>query len=447
MQQKSKNKSNYFYLSNTQRPMLDRADGIYLWDESGNKYIDASSGPIVSNIGHSNPSVIKAMKKQMDKSTFGYRLNFFNEPAEKLASLTASLMPSGLDQIFFTSGGSESVESCIKLARQYAVNTNKEKKWKIISLYPSYHGGTLGALAITGMDPFVDPFSKLMKVMPKIPAATCYLDNDNLSEDERGIKYANLLEEEIIKQDPETVLAFILEPIGGASTGALVPPNSYFKRINEICKKHDILIIADEVMTGAGRTGKFLAGEHWNLEPDIIAMAKGFAAGYAPLGVVAAKNTIVNEINNSGGFLHGHTYAGNPLACSAGLAVLKEILSKNLIDNAHIQGITLKEKLNELKNEFSFIGDVRGKGLLVAFELVANKETMEPLPTSMNADTLLVEEAYKKGLIIYSRKTRGGKIGDHFMICPPLVINKKQIDEICLILRECLKNIQSKLNL
>ena len=440
-------KSHLFYLSNVDRPMLDHADGIYLWDASGNRYIDASSGPIVSNIGHSNKKVLKAIKKQMDKSTFGYRLHFLNEPAEELAEMTASLMPGNLNQIFFTSGGSEAVESCIKLARQYAVNTNRDKKWKIISLYPSYHGGTLGALAITGMDPFVDPFSKMLKMMPKIPAATCYLDNDDLSDHERGINYANLLEEEIIKQGPDTVLAFIFEPIGGASTGALVPPDSYFKRIKEICNTYDVLLITDEVLTGAGRTGKFLAGEHWNLEPDIIAMAKGFAAGYAPLGVVAAREDIVEVINNSGGFLHGHTYAGNPLACAAGLAVIKEITEKRLTENALIQGEKLRNNLEKLKNQFSLIGDVRGKGLLMAFELVADRETMEPLPSYAEAHIHLVEEAYKRGLIIYSRRTRGGTIGDHFMICPPLIIEAKQIDEICEILKDSLDAMIKKMNL
>lgn len=447
MQQQSDKKSHFFYLSNTDRPMLDVADGVYLYDKSGNRYLDASSGPIVSNIGHSNPNVIAAMKKQMDKTTFGYRLNFLTEPTERLAELTASLMPEGINQIFFTSGGSESVESCIKLARQYAVNTKKESKWKIISLYPSYHGGTLGALAITGMDPFVDPFSKMMKVMPKIPAATCYLDNDELTEEERGIKYADLLEKEILDQGPDSVLAFIFEPIGGASTGAIVPPDSYFKRIYEICKKHDVLIITDEVMTGAGRTGKFLAGEHWNFSPDIIAMAKGFAAGYAPLGVVAAKDEIVEVINESGGFLHGHTYAGNPLACAAGLAVINEIIDNNLIKNANEMGLVLRSRLLELKNKYSFIGDVRGKGLLMAFELVADRKTMEPLPTSMQAHQLLVEEAYENGLIIYSRRTRGGLSGDHFMVCPPLIINTEQIEEIHKILDYSLEALKAKLNL
>jgi len=440
-------KSHLFYLSNVDRPMLDHADGIYLWDTSGNRYIDASSGPIVSNIGHSNKKVLNAIKKQMDKSTFGYRLHFLNEPAEELAAMTASLMPANLNQIFFTSGGSEAVESCIKLARQYAVNTNRDEKWKIISLHPSYHGGTLGALAITGMDPFVDPFSKMLKMMPKIPAATCYLDNDDLSDHERGINYANLLEEEIIKQGPDSVLAFIFEPIGGASTGALVPPDSYFKRIREICNTYDVLLITDEVLTGAGRTGKFLAGEHWNLAPDIIAMAKGFAAGYAPLGVVAAREDMVEVINNSGGFLHGHTYAGNPLACAAGLAVIKEITDKRLAENALIQGEKLRENLEKLKEQYSLIGDVRGKGLLMAFELVADRETMEPLPSSTEAHIHLVEEAYKRGLIIYSRRTRGGTIGDHFMICPPLIIEARQIDEICEILKDSLDAMIKKMNL
>ena len=439
-------KSNLFYLSNSDRPMLDRASGIYLWDTDGNRYIDASSGPIVSNIGHSNQVVLSAMKRQMDKSTFGYRLHFINEPAEELAAITAELMPGNLNQIFFTSGGSEAVESALKLARQYAVNTKKDKKWKIISLTPSYHGGTFGALAITGMSPFVDPFSKMLKMMPKISAATCYLDQDNLSDAERGINYANLLEKEIIKQGPENVLAFIFEPIGGASTGALVPPDSYFQRIREICSQYDVLLITDEVMTGAGRTGKFLAGEHWELQPDIIAMAKGFAAGYAPLGVVAAREDIVETINKSGGFLHGHTYAANPLACSAGLAVIKEVISNKLPQNAAKQGARLITKLLALKDRYTFIGDVRGKGLLMAFELVANQSTMEPLPKNIEAHSFLVEEAYKRGLIIYSRRTRGGEIGDHFMICPPLTINESQIDEIIAILIPSLDQLEQRIH-
>jgi adenosylmethionine-8-amino-7-oxononanoate aminotransferase len=433
---KNNNQSNLFYLDNIDRPELDRAEGIYLWDTNGKKYIDASSGPMVSNIGHSNQNVLNAMKKQMDRSTFGYRLHFKNKPAEELASMTASLMPKNLNKIFFTSGGSEAVESCLKLARQFAVVTNKKERWKIISLYPSYHGGTLGAVAITGMKSFVDPFSSMIKNMPKIPAPTCYLDQDELSDHERGIKYAEMLRKEILTQGPESVLAFIFEPVGGASTGALVAPDSYYHHVQEICKEFDILLILDEVMTGAGRTGKFLACEHWNLKPDIIAMAKGFAAGYAPLGVMSAREDIVETITSNGGFAHGYTYSGNPLSCSAGLAVLKEVIDEQLIKNAEIQGELLKSELIKLKNKYEFIGDVRGKGLLLAFELVANKKTMEPLPSELEAHFHLVEEAYKRGLIIYSRRSRGGNTGDHFMICPPLTINTKQIKELMNILNK-----------
>ena len=220
-----------------------------------------------------------------------------------------------------------------------------------------------------------------------------------------------------------------------------------FQRIYEICQKYDVLIITDEVMTGAGRTGKFLAGEHWDFSPDIIAMAKGFAAGYAPLGVVAAKDDIVDVVNESGGFLHGHTYAGNPLACAAGLAVINEIIDNNLIKNANEMGLILRSRLLELKNKYSFIGDVRGKGLLMAFELVVDRKTMDPLPTSMQAHQLLVEEAYERGLIIYSRRTRGGLSGDHFMVCPPLIINTEQIEEIHKMLDHSLEALKAKLNL
>jgi len=424
------NESHLFYQEATRRPRLDRAEGIYLWDVHGKRYLDGSSGAMVSNIGHSNPRVLAAMKQQMDKSTFAYRLHFENGPAEDLASMTASLMPPGLNRIFFVSGGSEAIESCLKLARQYAFVTGQESRWKVISLYPSYHGSTLGASAVTGMQQFVEPFRDMIRVMPKIPAATCYLDRDGLSHEERGERYAEYLREEIERQGPETVLAFIMEPVGGASTGALVPPDSWFTRIREICREYNILLIADEVMTGAGRTGRFLASEWWDLEPDIIAVAKGFGAGYAPLGAMVAHERIVSAILDNGGFAHGYTYAGNPLACAAGLAVLQELLENKLVENADRQGRKLRVRLTELMDRYPFIGDVRGKGLLLAFELVRDRDSLQPLDPGLNAHLALVDEAYRRGLIIYSRRTRGGLVGDHFMVCPPLTITDAQLDEL-----------------
>lgn len=431
-------KSHLFYQTRDRKPLLDRAEGIYMWDVAGKRYIDGSSGAMVSNIGHSNKNVLAAMKKQMDKSTFGYRLHFENEPAEKLAKRVSALSPDGHKKVFFVSGGSEAVESAIKLARQYAYAKGETKKSKIISRSPSYHGATLGALALTSYAPLNDPFKTMTMDMPHIPSPTCYLDRDNLNYEERGLKYAVTLKEKIIKEGPENILAFIMEPIGGASTGALVAPGSYYTRIRDICDEFGIFLIYDEVMTGVGRTGKFLAAEHWGINPDIIATAKGFGAGYVPLGAMTAKQEIVDTVLNAGGFQHGYTYAGNPIACAAGIAVIDEIYQNNLMDNTTQMGARLIAGLDALKDKYYFIGDVRGKGLLTAFEFVSDRETMKPLPAELNAHVKFVNIAYEKGLIIYSRRTRMGTKGDHFLVCPPMIVNGEQIDDILSILDECL---------
>ena len=430
--------SNLFYQTRQRRPLVAEARGIYIHDVNGKRYIDATSGAMVSNIGHGNERVLAAMRAQMEKATFAYRLHFENAPAEELARLTAAKMPEGLDRVFFVSGGSEAVESAAKLARQWAVATGQPERWKIISRYPSYHGSTLGALALTGMDLMSRPFEPMLRAMPKIAAPTCYLDRDNHSLEERGLRYAEMLREEIERQGAETVLAFIMEPVGGASTGALVAPDGYYARVAEICREHGILLILDEVMTGAGRTGRFLAAEHWGLAPDIVVLSKGFGAGYVPLGAMVAHRRLVEPVHAAGGFVHGFTYAGNPLACAAGLAVLGEIDRLDLCDNARAMGEVLMAGLSGLKERYPFVGDVRGKGLLTAFELVADRGTMAPLPKAMDAHVHLVEEAYSRGLILYSRRTRGGLEGDHFMVCPPLIVSREQIAEIMGLLVESL---------
>jgi len=439
--------SRLFYQTRQRRPMLDKAEGIYLWDRNGKRYLDGCSGAMVSNIGHSNPRVLEAMRLQMERSTFGYRLHFENEPAEHLAAQIAELCPAGHDRVFFVSGGSEAVESCLKLARQYAFATGQDSRWRVISRNPSYHGSTLGALAVTGYRPLTDPFLPMFRQMPSVPAPRCYLDRDSLSDAERGIRYADMLRNKIVELGPETVLAFIMEPVGGASTGALVAPDSYYPRVREICDEFGILLIYDEVMSGAGRTGCYLAAEHWGIKPDIIALAKGLAAGYVPLGAMLADNRIIDPVLNTGVFQHGYTYAGNPLACAAGLAVTQEILERDLMNQAASVGTILKRELEGLMSEFPFIGDVRGKGLLLAFELVESRETMKPLPATLNAYARLVELAYERGLIIYSRRTRDGIEGDHFMVCPPMIVNPEQIAEIMDKLRDSLKALQLELKL
>ena len=430
--------SNLFYQSRARRPEIDRAEGVYIWGKNGQRYIDGSSGAMVSNIGHSNPNVLAVMKAQMDSATFAYRLHFENAPAESLATEIADRMPQGLNRVFFVSGGSEAMESCIKFARQWAVAAGHAGRWKVISRFPSYHGSTLGALAITGYGPLTDAFGPMYKDMPKIPAPTCYLDRDNLSDHDRGLKYAEMLRDEIIAQGPDSVLAFAMEPVGGASTGALVAPDSYYARVREICDEFGVLLIMDEVMSGVGRTGRFLASEHWNIRPDLVALSKGFGAGYVPLGAMIADEAMVETVLDAGGFAHGHTYAGNPLACAAGLAVMSEIDRLDLMANTRTMGDVLMSGLRDLMARHAFIGDVRGKGLLTAFELVSDRETMEPLPSDLRAFERFVEICYERNLITYARRTRGGVTGDHFLVCPPMIVTEAQIGDILSILDDSL---------
>jgi len=439
--------SKLFYQTRLRRPLLDRAEGIYMWDRSGKRYIDGSSGAMVSNIGHSNPNVLAAMRRQMEKSTFGYRLHFETEASEALADKLAELSPPGLERSFFVSGGSEAVESTLKLARQYALASGEPKRWKIISRQPSYHGCTLGALAITGYTPLTSPFAPMMQAMPKIPAPRAYLDHLDPADPATGQHYADLLAAKIEEEGPESVLAFIVEPIGGASTGALVPPAGYLTRIREICDRYGVLLIHDEVMTGGGRTGKFFGAEHWDVAPDLVALSKGFGAGYVPLGAMVAHERIVDKVLDAGGFAHGYTYAGNPLACATGLAVIEEIESGGLLENARVMGELLAHRLTDLMETCPFIGDVRGKGLLLAFELVADRDSMTPLPAELNAYSELVNLAYERGLIIYSRRTRDGVEGDHFLVCPPMIVTAGQIDEIVEILAASLDDLAGALDL
>ena len=422
--------SHLFYQGRQRRPLIDRAEGLYMWDVQGRCYLDGSSGAMVSNIGHANPRVLEAMQAQMARATFAYRLHFENAPAEELAATVAERLPGDLDRVFFVSGGSEAVESALKLARQWAIAAGQESRWKVIARQPSYHGATLGALAVTGYEPLNAPFRPMMREMPTIPAPTPYLDRDDLSWAERGRRYADLLAAEIERQGPESVLAFIMEPVGGASTGALVAPDSYYARVAEICRHYGVLLIYDEVMSGAGRTGAFVAAEHWGITPDIMVLSKGFAAGYAPLGAMAAPDRLVEPVLDAGGFLHGYTYAGNPLACAAGLAVLAEIDRQDLIANAATRGESLLRRLEGLKDRFPFVGDVRGKGLLTAIELVGDRDTMAVLPPELNAHARVVELAYERGLIVYSRRTRGGLEGDHIMVCPPMIVTEDQLDDL-----------------
>lgn len=439
--------SHLFYQSRRRRPLLDRGEGVYLWDVDGKRYLDGSSGAMVSNIGHSHPVVLAAMRRQMEKATFGYRLHFETETTERLAAKLAALAPSGLARVFFVSGGSEAVESAIKLARQHALVVGEAERYKVIARHPSYHGCTLGALALTGYAPLTAPFDAMLRPMPKIPAPRAYLDGLDPDDEATGRHYARMLEAAIRREGPRTVLAFIHEPVGGASTGALVPPAGYMAEVRAICDRYGVLLIHDEVMSGGGRTGRFFAAEHWGVAPDIIVAAKGLGAGYVPLGAMVVHEQLVERVLDAGGFAHGFTSAGNPLASAAGLAVIEVIENEGLIANAERQGRRLKEQLERLIERYPFIGDVRGKGLLLAFELVADRQRMTPLPAALQAHDRLVEIAYANGLIIYSRRTRDGLDGDHFLLCPPLTVSDAHIDEMMAVLTTSLDSFAAEAGL
>ncbi|MFK7890906.1 MAG: aspartate aminotransferase family protein [Granulosicoccus sp.] len=422
--------SNLFWGFSRRKSRMIRAEGIYLWDDTGKQYLDGSSGPMTCNIGHGNAVVLAAMHEQMQSATFGMRLHFETSPAESLATRLAQIAPGKLDQVFFTSGGSEAVESAMKLARAHALATGEAQRWKVISRYPAYHGCTLGALAVTGYSPMTAPFDPMMVQMPKVPAPRAYLDGLDIDNPATGCHYADMLEQKILDEGPETVLAFLVEPVGGASTGALVPPAGYMRKIRDICNRYGVLLIHDEVISGGGRTGRFFSGDHWDVTPDLITLSKGFGAGYMPLGAVIMHADLADRVIDASNYLHGFTYGGNPLGCAAGLAVLDEIENRQMMANAVTMGSELRSRLEGLMQRYEIIGDVRGMGLLQAFELVSDRKTMAPLPKELNAYDRLVEIAYANGLIIYARRSRGGVNGDHFLVAPPMIITIAQIDEI-----------------
>ena len=433
-----------FYMTRKKLPVIQSARGIYMYDHTGKQYIDGCSGAIVCNIGYGNPRVAAAVAKQAQNTFFAYRLHFENRPGLELAQKLVSQSAPHLNRVFFVSGGSEAVETAMKLCRQYYFNLGQGSRSVFISRSPSYHGCTLGALALTTYAPLEIPFRPLIKSYPKIPAPYCYRCAFNLTYPDCDLACARHLETVIREQGPQNVAAFIAEPIGGASTGALVPPEEYFGIVQEICRRYDIMLILDEVMTAFGRTGKLFGYEHWQVEADIIALSKGMAAGYFPLGAIMARDTIVKEVVDHSGFGHGFTYAGNPMACAVGLEVFNIINEEKLPDNAAETGSVLKAGLKDLAGRHPLIGEVRGRGLLLAIELVKDAQTREPFPAELNVGQRLTDIAYEEGLIIYPRRPIQGLAGDHVLVAPPLILTLAQVDEIIARLEGALKRLEQE---
>ncbi len=420
-----------FYQTATRLPLVKKAEGIYIWDEDGKEYIDGCSGAMISHLGHGHPRLIRAMTDRAASGVvFAYRTQFESRPALELAGALVDASAPHLDRVFYVSGGSEAVESAMKICRQYFWAKGEGSRHVFISRSPSYHGSTLGALALTTYAPLENPFRPLTRSYPKIPAPYCYRCHYGAKYPECGIRCARNLETTILDQGPGNVAAFVAEPIGGASTGAVVPPEEYFDVIQGICRKYGIFLILDEVMTAFGRTGKLFAYEHWNTEADVVALSKGMGAGYYPLGAIVTRREIADTVVESGGFQHGHTYAGNPMACAVGLEVMNVIRDENLCGNAERMGAVLKSGLEELKTRHPVIGDVRGRGLLLGIELVADPDTREPFPADRNMNLRLTREAREKGLIIYPRRCINGLSGDHLVVAPPLIVDEKQVADI-----------------
>ena len=436
-----------FYSGNSKIfPTISHAKGLYMWDANGKKYFDASSGPVATNLGHGNTNVLKAMRDQSEKVCFASYSVFENEPNKDLAGKLVKLAGPGFDQAFIVSGGSEAIEAAFKIAKQHTVAIGEPNRSKILSRSASYHGSTLGAFAASGDPETQAAFGSMAKLMPKVRTPFSYRLPQNHDIDSYARECANDLENTIIKEGPDTILAFIIETVGGLATGALVAPDHYYEQIRKICNKYGILLIYDDVMAGAGRTGAFLSAEHWpNAKPDLVVLAKGVSAGYSPLGVVLTPNKLVTALVESGGFLHGHTYVANPLSCAVASAVISEMIDNDLMNNAALMGNYLKNKLLELADKTQIIGDVRGKGLLLAIELVKNKKTKELIPTQARAVYRLLEIGIQEGILLYTRKTSGGIYGEWVMITPALTINQNEVDELIYLLTRVISIFENEL--
>ncbi len=434
-----------FYQSAVQLPVIDRAEGIYAWDRSGKRYIDASSGAIVSHLGHAHPAVTKAMQRQLGKVAFAYRTQFENQPALDLAERLVALTGKRFDRVFFSSGGSEAVESALKIARQYWFCSGQPQRSIFISRKPAYHGSTMGALAMTSYTPLTAPFEPMFQHYPKIASPTQYRVPAGMSAEGHALACADELEAAILAVGAENVAGFIAEPVGGASTGAEVPHDAYFPRIQAICQRYGILLILDEVMTGIGRTGTWFGYEHWDVQADIICLAKGLGAGYYPVSATLTRAQFTDPILAGGGFQHGYTYAGNPLASATALAVIQAVEDEELVSRVAHNGAYLRERLGDLQQRHEFIGDVRGRGYLLALEYVAERKHKTPFPLAHNVSDTITRLAHERGLIIYPRRSLMGELGDHTLISPPLITTKSQCDEIVELLDQTLTAFAQRL--
>ena len=429
-------------------PLAQRGNGIYIHDNQGKQYLDASGGAAVSCLGHSHQAVRDAIKTQVDKIAYAHSGFFSSEAMEKLATKLISHAPGDMDKVYFVSGGSEAVEAALKLSRQYFTELGEDQRRFFIARKQSYHGNTLGALAVGGNEWRRKQFKPLLADIKHISPCYAYrLQRSQESETDYSERMASELETMILQLGAENVIGFICEPVVGATLGAVAATQGYLKKVSEICNQYGILLILDEVMCGMGRTGYFFAHEEDGVDADIVTIAKGLGAGYQPIGATLVNKKVFDVIyNGSGYFQHGHTYMGHATACAASLAVMNTIEHDNLLKNV----LYLGEKLqSQLENEFSthpYIGDIRGRGLFRGIEFVKDKISKDTFDPALKINSKFKQVAMQNGLICYPMGgTIDGINGDHVLLAPPFIINETQIDEVIEKLKRTVSSVFSEI--
>jgi adenosylmethionine-8-amino-7-oxononanoate aminotransferase len=425
-------------------PVAVGGEGCYLIDKSGKRYFDGSGGAAVSCLGHGDKEVTDAIKAQLDKLAFAHTSFFTSEPAEELADLLIEHAPEGIERVYFVSGGSEATEAAIKLARQYHVERGQPQRRHLIARKQSYHGNTIGALSAGGNAWRRQQFAPILLDVSHI--SPCYeyaFRNGDESSEAYGLRMAQELEDEILRLGPDSVMAFMAEPVVGATLGAVPAVSGYFKRIREICDQYGVLLILDEVMCGMGRTGYLYACEADDVRPDILCIAKGLGAGYQPIGAMLCSGEIYDTIADGTGFFqHGHTYVGHPVAVAAGLAVVRAILDRGLLAQVREMGDKLQTALVSAFGQHPNIGDIRGRGLFIGLEIVEDRETKTPFDPSLNIAARFKKTAFAEGLVCYPMAgVRDGRQGDHIMLAPPFIMTDEHIDEIIGYLRISLDKV------
>lgn len=414
-------------------PVVARGDGMYVYDKDGKEYLDACGGAAVSCLGHSDEDVKRAIVEQLDRIPFAHTAFYTSEVAEELAERLTAIAPGNLSRVYFTSGGSEATETALKMARQYFVEKGEPERRHIITRRQSYHGNTLGALAAGGNEWRRAQFEPLLFETHHIAPCYAYRDRDSDETSEAyGIRVADELDAKIGELGAENVIAFIAETVVGATAGAVPPVPGYFKRIREICDRHGILLILDEVMCGTGRTGTMFACEQDGIAPDLLTMAKGLGAGYQPIGAVLVGAHLFDAFRGGSGFFqHGHTYMAHPSACAASLAVMNAIEGRDLLANVRDRGAELRAALDDRFGQHPHIGDIRGRGLFIGLEIVRDRDTKEPFEGGAALAGSIKANAMAGGLMVYPMGgTIDGSRGAHILLAPPYILNSRHIEDV-----------------